>query len=75
VYLVNSGFLAVARDAPYGTGIGRSHGGWPFDVFCLSAGMNGLFETPFNGTGRDWPPYGVERRGDDFIYVISGGTR
>jgi hypothetical protein len=75
-YLVNSAFLSVAYEdaglAPGGTGIGNKRGGWPYDVFCISAGINTQFETPFAPNG---PPYGTVRGGDDFIYVISGGTR
>jgi len=70
-YLVNSMFLAVARDADTGTGEGQRSGGWSRDTFCISAGPNGQFETPFGGNGA----YGVHRRGDDLIFVISGGTR
>ncbi|MEW5983911.1 MAG: hypothetical protein AB1806_16280 [Acidobacteriota bacterium] len=70
-YLVNSVFLSVAIDAPYGTGQGRRSGGWSHDTFCISAGPNGIYETAFAGNRTG----GVERQGDDFIYVISGDTR
>lgn len=80
-YFVNSVFLSVARDAdlarpggPYQAAIGKRDGAWPYDVFCISAGPNRSYETMFapnTGTG----PYGTVRGGDDFIYIISGGTR
>ncbi len=70
-YLVNSVFLAVARNAHAGTAEGKRSGGWSHDAFCLSAGPNGLYETAFGGNGKG----GVTRKGDDFIYIISGDTR
>ena len=70
-YLVNSVFLAVARDADAGSGEGQRNGGWSHDAFCISAGPNGQFETPFGGNAA----HGVHRRGDDLIFVISGDTR
>lgn len=70
-YLVNSVFLAVARDASAGSGEGQRSGGWSRDAFCISAGPNGQFETPFGGNAT----HGVERRGDDLVFIISGGTR
>jgi len=70
-YLVNSVFLAVARDATPGTGEGQRSGGWSNDSFCISAGPNGMYETALGGNAT----YGVKRRGDDFLFVISGDTR
>ena len=70
-YLVNSVFLAVARDAESGGGEGQRSGGWSHDAFCLSAGPNGQYETPFGGNAA----HGVDRRGDDLIFIISGDTR
>ena len=70
-YLVNTVFLAVARDAETGTGEGQRSGGWSHDTFCISAGPNGQFETAFGGNATG----GVYRRGDDFIFVVSGDTR
>jgi hypothetical protein len=70
-YMVNSVFLAVATDAASSTGEGSVAGGWSYDTFCLSAGPNGLYESPIGGNGRG----GHLRAGDDFTYVISGGTR
>lgn len=70
-YLVNTVFLATARDANQGIGEGEMSGGWSHDVFCLSAGRNSLFETAFGGNQFG----GTSRGGDDFIYVISGSSR
>ena len=70
-YLVNSVFLAVARDAESGGGEGQRSGGWSHDAFCISAGPNGQYETPFGGNAA----HGVDRRGDDLIFIISGDTR
>ncbi len=77
-YLVNSVFLAAAAG---GQSLGmnqsatvtvpRPSGGWSHDTFCISAGPNGQFETAFGGNATG----GVYRRGDDFIYIISGDTR
>ncbi|OGN40386.1 MAG: hypothetical protein A2568_02065 [Candidatus Yanofskybacteria bacterium RIFOXYD1_FULL_44_17] len=41
---------------------------WPYNSMCLSAGPDGVVETPFARAG-------VRREGDDFTYVISGGSR
>ena len=70
-YLVNTVFLAVARDAGAGSAEGQRSGGWSHDTFCISAGPNGQYETPFAGNAT----HGVYRRGDDLIFVISGDTR
>jgi len=70
-YLVNSVFLSVARDATPGTGEGQRSGGWSNDSFCISPGPNGLYETALGGNAT----YGVTRRGDDFLFIISGDTR
>ncbi len=70
-YLVNTVFLAVARDAAAGEGEGQRSGGWSHDTFCISAGPNGLYETPFGGNAT----HGVDRQGDDLIFIISGDTR
>jgi type II secretory pathway pseudopilin PulG len=70
-YLVNTVFLAVARDADAGSGDGQRSGGWSRDTFCISAGPNGQYETPFGGNAA----YGADRRGDDLIFIISGDTR
>jgi hypothetical protein len=79
-YLVNTVFLAMAADA--GTASAASIAapqtvvvptprGWSNDTFCISPGPNGQYETAFGGNAT----HGVSRRGDDFIYVISGDTR
>jgi type II secretory pathway pseudopilin PulG len=70
-YLVNSVFLSVAIDAAPGTGEGQRSGGWSNDSFCISAGPNGSYQTAFGGNGS----HGVTRRGDDFLFIISGDTR
>ena len=74
-YLVNTVFLAVAIDAYAASQTGGTKPaaayGWSNDTFCLSAGPNGFYETAFAGNGNG----GVNRRADDFIYVISGDTR
>jgi hypothetical protein len=70
-YLVNTVFLAVATDAASGFGEGARSGGWSHDVVCVSAGPNGVYETAFGGTEAG----GTARRGDDVIFVVSGGTR
>jgi type II secretory pathway pseudopilin PulG len=70
-YLVNTVFLAVARDAEAGSGEGQRSGGWSHDAFCISAGPNGQYETAFAGGAA----HGVARRGDDLVFIISGGTR
>ena len=68
---MNTVFLAVARDAEPGTGEGQRSGGWSHDTFCISAGPNGQYETPFGGNFS----HGVSRRGDDLVFIISGDTR
>jgi type II secretory pathway pseudopilin PulG len=70
-YLVNTAFLAAAADAAPGVGEGQRSGGWSRDVMCLSAGPNGLYETAFGGTAGG----GTARRGDDLVFVVSGGSR
>jgi type II secretory pathway pseudopilin PulG len=69
-YLVNTVFLSVAKNASPGTGQGQAQGGWSKDVFCISAGRNGIYETDFLAAG-----YGTKRRVDDFTFVIQGDTR
>lgn len=70
-YLTSTAFLAVANDASGGSAEGNKRGGWSHDVICISAGTNGLFETPFGDSGR----HGTARGGDDFVYVVAGDTR
>ena len=85
MYLVNSAFLAVAGESGAFSvssdhsvaGSGNSHGGgntgggWSYNTFCISAGPNGVYETSIGGNANG----GVTRTGDDFIFVIGGGTR
>lgn len=70
-YLVNSVFLSVAIDAACGGCEGERSGGWSRDTFCISPGPNALYQTAFGGNYKR----GVTRRGDDFIFIISGDTR
>ncbi len=86
-YLVNSAFLAVATDAPpmssldaFASSVTTNHATppptptptpWSYNTFCLSAGPNSLYETAIGGNVNG----GVTRVGDDFIFVIAGGTR
>jgi hypothetical protein len=70
-YLANTVFLAVARDAEPGYGEGQRSGGWSRDTFCISAGPNGLYETPFGGNAA----HGVSRQGDDLVFIIAGSSR
>jgi hypothetical protein len=69
-YVVNSGFLSPAVDA-VAAGEGRYNRWWEHDVFCLSAGPNGLYETDFGGNVNG----GLNRAADDFIFVIQGSGR
>jgi hypothetical protein len=43
-------------------------------VFCLSAGPNRQYETYFGGC-LGTTQFGTCREGDDFTFVIQGGTR
>ena len=71
VYLVNSVFLVVASDATDGTAEGDRRGGWSRDTVAISAGPNGLFDTPFGGSAN----FGTAVSGDDLLYVLRGDTR
>ena len=73
-YVVNSVFLSVASDATIGNGEGERSGGWSHDVFCLSAGANKIYETPFSGDFPNSGTKGLNRIGDDYTYPISGST-
>jgi hypothetical protein len=71
MYQANTGFLNVANNVA-GTGEGQSSGGWRHDAIVLTAGRNGIIETPFadaGGTG------GTTVSGDDVVFVMSGSTR
>lgn len=67
-YLVNTVFLSVATDAASGTAEGQKSGEWSYDVFVISAGPNGLYETPFGQKN-------AIASGDDIIHLITGDTR
>jgi hypothetical protein len=72
-YMVNTAFLSPATDAIYDPE-GRNGTSWNRDVFCLSAGPNRQYETYFGGC-LGTTQFGTCRAGDDFTYVIQGGTR
>ena len=69
-YEVNSVFLTIATNAT-AVGSGHRNTGWTQDAFCISAGPNGIYQTAFGGNSTG----GVVRQADDFITIISGGTR
>ncbi len=72
-YLVNSVFLATATDS-LAADEGAYTRWWERDVFCISPGPNGLYETYFGGcTTAGW--WGTCRTNDDWTYVISGSMR
>jgi hypothetical protein len=70
-YLVNSAFLASAVDST-DPGEGNLSRWWERDVFCISPGPNGLYETYFGGCTTD---HGTCREGDDFVFIIQGSGR
>jgi hypothetical protein len=72
VYLANTAFLFVASDGTTGTAQGNAQGGWSRDTFVISAGPNGLYDTPFGGSATG---HGVVIQGDDLLYVLRGDTR
>lgn len=73
VYLANTVFLAVATDATSpGTAEGNKAGGWSHDVFVITAGPNGVYDTPI---AVDAGNRGTVRAGDDLIYLVAGDTR
>lgn len=73
-YFVNTMFLYAFGNNPTCEG----YSAWASDTFCLSAGANGWVETPFASYGG-YPggayAGGTVRGGDDFVYVIAGGSR
>jgi hypothetical protein len=71
VYLANTAFLTVASDATAGTAGGNRSGGWSHDVFVISAGSNGIFETAIAIAGSN---RGTTRVGN-LIYIVSSDTR
>ncbi len=56
-YLINSQFLSVPLDVEI------CKPDWSYNIFVISAGPNGIYETPFALRG-------AEARGDDIIYVF-----
>jgi hypothetical protein len=80
-YEVNSMFVAAATNAATATNEGFY--GWDRDVFCISAGPNKIFQTPFHGCpppGDAFVPatndtLGTCRGGDDWTFIIQGSTR
>ncbi|MEW5983916.1 MAG: hypothetical protein AB1806_16305 [Acidobacteriota bacterium] len=69
-YLVNTLFLRVASDAASSGVQGAKNYGWTYDTICISAGEDQTIQTPFAASG-----FGTQRGGDDFVTVISGGSR
>ena len=53
---------------------GQNGTSWNRDVFCLSGGPNRQYETYFGGC-LGTVQFGTCREGDDFTFVIQGGTR
>lgn len=72
-YMVNTAFLTTATDA-VSPGEGQNGTTWSRDVFCLSSGPNRMYETYFGGC-LSTTNFGTCREGDDWTYVIQGGTR
>lgn len=70
IYQANTLFLAVAPDATNGNLTGERLGGWTSNVLVVSAGSNGVIQTPFGATTG-----GTAAVGDDIIYVVQGATR
>ena len=71
-YLVNSVFLGVATDSTDLAAEGHRTRWWERDVFCISPGPNGLYETFFGGCTTD---HGTCRASDDWVYIIQGSGR
>jgi len=71
-YLVNSVFLGVATDSNTLADEGPVTRWWERDVFCISPGPNGLYETFFGGCTTD---HGTCRTGDDWVFIIQGSGR
>jgi hypothetical protein len=71
VYLASTVFLVVASDSTDGTAEGDRRGGWSRDAIVVSAGPNGLFDTPIGGSAN----YGTSLSADDLIYVVRGDSR
>ncbi len=69
---IGSVFLGTAVDSNSAVDEGYYTRWWERDVFCISPGPNGLYETFFGGCTTD---HGTCRTGDDFVYVIQGSGR
>jgi type II secretory pathway pseudopilin PulG len=67
-YQANTLFFATANDAAAGTGEGQRSGGWSSEVVVISAGSNGVIQTPFGGTA-------TATVGDDVLYAVQGTTQ
>lgn len=67
-YEASTAFLTVATDASAGSTEGLLSGGWASDVIVISAGSNGVLQTPYGSAGGN-------AKGDDVTYVVSGTTR
>ena len=65
MYEVNTKWATMLFGAAPGTTINHC-----FDVFCVSAGKNGLLQTPFGPPSLPYPG-GTFRGGDDWVTVIS----
>jgi hypothetical protein len=72
-YMVNTAFLTTATDA-MAASEGQNGTTWSRDTFCISAGPNRMYETYFGGC-LSTTQFGTCREGDDWTYVIQGGTR
>ena len=68
VYQANTLFFATANDSAAGTGEGQRSGGWSSEVMVISAGPNGVIQTPFGGTA-------TSAAGDDLVYAVQGATQ
>ena len=66
-YFVNTVFSTVASDSAGGINEGQKSGGWSYDLFAISAGPNGVYETPF-------AQISAVPSGDDIIHIINGST-
>ena len=71
-YQANTVFIGVATNAAAGTSEGQLSAGWVRDVIVVSAGRNGVLETPFGGTTNGGSGTASV---DDVFYVVSGSTR
>jgi type II secretory pathway pseudopilin PulG len=70
-YQSNTMFLLPASDAAAGTTNGLLNGGWINDVIVVSAGPDGVIQTPFGNNTSG----GTSPTGDDVLYVVTGSSR